>query len=299
MTATSTKTTFWKLTSGGNDFVVIDNFDRRIGPAGLNELTAQVCDRRFGVGGDGMFLLEPSDKADIFMHFFNANGTETGVCGNALRCISRLARHLGYVGDRFTINTIAETYEVALDGAEVCLTFPPPRGIRRDVALDLGGIARAEALAGAPMDLIDVGVPHLVVHVERGLEEMDLAKVGPPMRHHPALGAAGANVNFIERRGAAAWRQRTYERGVEGETLACGSGAVSCGISATERGLAAAGAEMDFIQSGRGVKLRVNVMRDAAGTITGIRQYGTAIMVAKGEFEWGGDPVKLRNGFGE
>ncbi|GAB4320262.1 MAG: hypothetical protein Kow0059_14490 [Candidatus Sumerlaeia bacterium] len=275
----------------------MDNFDRRLGPEGLEALARAVCDRRFGVGADGMFLVEPSSTADIFMHFFNADGSEVGVCGNALRCISRLARHLGYVGDRFTINTIAETYEVELKGAEVGLTFPPPRGFQRDVALDLSMIPGAEPLCGAPMDLVDVGVPHLVIHLDGGVEDFDLAQVGPKIRRHPALGPQGANVNLIERRGPAVWRQRTFERGVEGETLACGSGAASSAFSASERGLEPApGAQMDFLQTGRAT-LRVQVVRDDRDRCTGIRQYGTAVMVMKGEVAWQTQPVRLADGF--
>lgn len=284
MTVTSTKTTIWKLTSGGNDFVAIDNFDRRIGPDGLPELARRMCHRRFGVGADGMFLVEPSDLADIFMHFFNADGSEVGVCGNALRCISHLARQLGYVGDRFTINTIAETYRVAMDGSRITLTFPPPRHILRGVAIDLRGVEGApEHLTGAKADLFDMGVPHLVVHVERGVDELDLEIVGKFLRHYAPLGPAGANANFIEPRGAGVWRMRTYERGVEGETLSCGSGAAACGVSVTLRGLSPV-SPIEFLQSGGG-SLFVEVERGDDGAPTAIRQTGAATAILKGEVE--------------
>jgi diaminopimelate epimerase len=226
---------FFKMTGSGNDFVFLDGR-----AAVLDDWTAPrivaLCDRRTGVGADGMAILVPEGTGRVRMHFFNADGGRAEMCGNAALCSTRLAARLGLAPpERMHLLTDAGTLETRCIGPGDMAEIRLPDGIRPgmvdDVPLEPGedwmGFAR-------------VGVPHLVIRV-RDVDEVDLNRRGAELRRHPQLGPAGANANFVSppRSSDGRWRIRTFERGVEGETLACGTGTAAAALALAIHGEAA------------------------------------------------------------
>jgi diaminopimelate epimerase len=213
----------------GNDFVVID--DR----AGLwhanRELLAQeLCDRRKGLGGDGLILIERgTDGADFRMSYTNRTGMDGEMCGNGARCTVLRAAELGMVNGRAAMATDAGLIRATIRGHFITLAMTAPVDERPAMEMDLPG----GRLTGS---YIDTGVPHVVVFVDSAaeLEAFDVGIVGQEIRYHPAF-ARGANANFAARLPNGSFRMRTYERGVEMETLACGTGAVAVGLIAHRR----------------------------------------------------------------
>lgn len=212
---------FWKMSGSGNDFVFVDG----IGFPGLADVAADpdfvrtVCAPHTGVGADGVAIFRPSDEADFALTYFNSDGSEGELCGNASLCAVRLSNELGIArqsGLRFT--TLAGTIHGRIRDGRPEVDLQPVQALRTDA-----GIAR-EAAEQA-MGFANTGVPHLVIRTDQ-LDAVPLASRGPVLRHHASL-EAGANVNWVARR-PGGWAMRTYERGVEAETLACGTGAVAC-----------------------------------------------------------------------
>lgn len=215
---------FHKMTGSGNDFVMLDSRTTRPEdwtPAAM----AAVCARGTGVGADGVVFIGPgSESHAVRMVYYNSDGSHAAMCGNAALCATRLAARLGIApADGMTLETDAGLYRARClpDPVRAELSLPPVDAPHAVTGLALGP---GEQRAG----LGTVGVPHLVVLVDN-VEAVELDARGRALRFDPALGPAGANVNFVSR-GAGPrepWRMRTYERGVEGETLACGTGAVA------------------------------------------------------------------------
>jgi diaminopimelate epimerase len=242
---------FHKMSGSGNDFVF---FDSRAGePPPLDAAAiGLLCARGTGVGADGVvYLLAARQGGDVRMRYLNRDGSVAALCGNATLCAARLAADLGAVpaqGD-FSIETDSGvlTARLASDGRPE-IDLAPVREVLPDAGIPLepGEERMGYALAG---------VPHLVIPVA-DLDSTDVEGRGAPLRHHPSL-PLGANVNFLERSPSGNWRIRTYERGVEAETLACGTGAVASGILLTAWGLAKGPVEF-VTRSGMtlGVRLR-------------------------------------------
>lgn len=213
-------TPFTKMAGGGNDFVMIDARDRGIADAA--QLTRAVCTRRLSVGADGLILLERSDRASVRMRYFNADGSAADFCANGTRCLARFAHHVGAAPAEMMIETDAGMIGATVsDAGGVTLTIGSPGGFERAKPLALEG---GDTVNGS---LIRVGVPHYVVFVEEPLWEKEIEAIGREMRFHRDLAPEGANVNFVSVRDRHAIAVRTYERGVEGETLSCGSGVVA------------------------------------------------------------------------
>jgi diaminopimelate epimerase len=215
-------TVVFKMSGSGNDFVFIDGRTTRIDLWDADRIQA-ICNRRTGVGGDGLILIEPgSDPTAVRFHFFNRDGMRAGMCGNGALCATRLAAWLELAPhDGMVLETDAGSVRSrCLDGpGERAEIQVPPLGnisVPDQIILGMGESAVHFAM---------VGVPHLVVQVD-DLERFDLMDRGRELRSHPGVGPDGANVNFVAR-GPDGWSMRTYERGVEGETLACGTGAVA------------------------------------------------------------------------
>jgi diaminopimelate epimerase len=227
-------TTIYKMTGSGNDFVMVDG--RHTTPAewSADDIRA-VCARGTGVGADGLVFVGPGDGPDVVrMVYFNSDGSRAAMCGNAALCSTCLAARLGFANPQhMTLETDAATYESR------CM----PEGERSELHLaPVRTPAPAPGLALAPGErrvaLGTVGVPHLVVLVD-DVEAVDVVARGRLLRSDPALGPGGANVNFISPATRAyEWRMRTYERGVENETLACGTGAVAAACALADWGLA-------------------------------------------------------------
>lgn len=210
---------FSKLAGGGNDFVVIDNRSGRIQDA--SGLTRRICTRALSVGGDGLILIEGSARATFRMRYYNSDGSLAAFCANGTRCAARFAFLNVIAGRRMTIETDAGLVGAEVgDGATITLSLPAPEFFRKDRPLQIG----TTAVRGSS---IVVGVPHYVAFLKRDLWSQDIEPLGRAIRNHPDLAPDGANVNFVTVRDRHMIEIRTYERGVEGETLSCGSGIVA------------------------------------------------------------------------
>ena len=212
---------FTKMNGAGNDFVLIDN---RAGNVHLNrDQIATLCNRHRGIGADGILLLEkPSNRADFRMRYFNADGGEAEMCGNGARCFARFANKVAGAQDKISFETLAGVISAQLNGDLVTLQMTEPTDLRLNVKLPVGGRNRT-------VNFVNSGVPHVVIPVSR-IDDVDVPREGALIRYHEMFSPKGANVNFIEKRGDWKIAVRTYERGVEDETLACGTGVVASAI---------------------------------------------------------------------
>ena len=212
---------FTKASGAGNDFVLINNIggDLRVDFA---RLARAACDRHFGVGGDGLLVLQKSTRADFTMLYYNADGSSGGMCGNGGRCIARFALMEGVAGRIQKFEALDHIYDAEIGESTVRLHMKDPSGLRRGLSFTAGG----KLMQGT---FIDTGAPHTVIFVE-GLESLDVAGLGSAIRHDPRFNPGGTNVNFARVQTGSTIEIRTYERGVESETLACGTGAVASAL---------------------------------------------------------------------
>ena len=222
---------FWKLEGAGNDFLGLDG---RAGDFKLKrQQIADLCDRRRGVGADGVLVVEkPKVRgADFRMRYYNSDGGEAGMCGNGARCFALLARAVsGRKGNELRVQTQAGLLTLRTSGQEVQVSMTEPTKLRLGRKLVVAGRKLA-------VDFLNTGVPHAVLFV-RSVRSIDVAKQGRAIRYHSAFAPSGTNVNFVEIGRGNRIHVRTYERGVEGETLACGTGVVAASIlSNLRRGL--------------------------------------------------------------
>ena len=222
---------FWKLEGAGNDFLGLDG---RAGGFKLKrQQIADLCDRRRGVGADGVLVVEkPKVRgADFRMRYYNSDGGEAEMCGNGARCFALLARAVsGRKGNELRVQTQAGLVTLQIPGQEVQVSMTEPTKLR---------LGRKVVVAGRKVvvDFLNTGVPHAVLFV-RSVRSIDVAKQGRAIRYHSAFAPSGTNVNFVEIGRGNRIHVRTYERGVEGETLACGTGVVAASIlSNLRRGL--------------------------------------------------------------
>ena len=206
------------MNGAGNDFVLLDN---RAGELRLSaEEIVSICDRHRGVGADGILLLErAANGADFRMRYYNADGGEAEMCGNGARCFARFANRVAGPLQSLSFETLAGVIGAQLHGENVSLQMSEPEDLRLNLEIPLEN----EKLRA---HFINSGVPHVVVPVSN-LEAVDVKESGARIRRHEMFAPKGANANFIEKRGPAAIAIRTYERGVEDETLACGTGVVA------------------------------------------------------------------------
>jgi diaminopimelate epimerase len=220
------KIEFVKMHGAGNDFVLFDDREGRI-PWQDHFRMAAVAARRTGIGCEGIILVQRSERADFRMRFLNPDGAEAGMCGNGARCVAAFAHAIGAAGRAMTMETRCGLMDAELTGHGVRVWMPEPDRRRYGLTARLAG--------GAPVDghFLHTGVPHFVVPVT-DVGPMDVEGMGRQLRRHEEFAPEGANVDFV------AWRQpdrmsmRTYERGVEAETGACGTGAIACAVVAVE-----------------------------------------------------------------
>lgn len=215
---------FSKYSGCGNDFILIDNRQSQF-DATRTDVIVHLCHRRLGIGADGIVLLIPSSKADFGMRIFNADGSEAEMCGNGLRCLVRYIKELGISGDAFLIETMHQLIPVCVTAESIKAEMPPPINCQFFDQLDLGEKAFT-------VHFLDTGVPHAVIFVEN-LQDSELMTIAPSIRHHPRFKPKGTNVNFALIHSNNEVEVRTYERGVEGETLACGTGAAAVAVAAS------------------------------------------------------------------
>jgi diaminopimelate epimerase len=210
---------FIKYQSTGNDFVLIDNREGNF-PINNSALIHRICDRKFGIGADGLILLETSDIANFTMQYFNADGSLGSFCGNGSRAVVSFAQSLGIIAD----TTSFEAYD----------------GLHEAIIVDnLIQIKMADVQNGRQLlngTFIDTGSPHYIEFVEN-LDEMDVVQEGRAVRYSTIFAPDGSNINYVEKAGNGKIRVRTYERGVENETLSCGTGVTASAIAAASAGL--------------------------------------------------------------
>jgi len=219
------KIEFIKTVASGNDFIIIDRFRQRINePANklTNELAKELCQRKLSVGADGLLLIEPSKEADFKMRIFNPDGSEVDMCGNGSRCAALYAAQEKICGNKMVIETRAGNLEAKVRKNKVKIKMPRPKDLRLKFNLDINGKAYNA-------NYINSGVPHVVCFVQ-GMNNFDVGQTGRAIRYHPEFQPKGTNADFAEVLDKGHIRLRTYERGVEQETLACGTGAVAAAI---------------------------------------------------------------------
>ena len=210
------QTEFAKYEGAGNDFILIDNRNGVFTPE--PGLIARLCDRHFGIGADGVMTLTHSAEIDCSMRYYNADGSEGEMCGNGARCFTLFAEHLGIGGETKFFD--------AADGLHTARILRT-KGLAGEI--ELGMIAVREIRTGEGWWFLNTGVPHYVEFVD-DLDSVDVVGRGRPIRYDTARFPQGTNVNFVQVSGTGTIRVRTYERGVENETLACGTGATAAAI---------------------------------------------------------------------
>jgi diaminopimelate epimerase len=221
---------FFKMHGGGNDFVLIDHRESLIPETEQPEFARRVCHRQLGAGADGLILIEACPTADFRWRFYNADGSEPEMCGNGGRCAARFAVLQGIAPPELAFETLAGTIKATVTGRRVKLLmtgvgdYCPHPGIPLTETTLVGHSLR-------------VGVPHVAVPVD-DLEQTPVTRWGREVRFHAMFAPAGTNVNFIRFEGPQDLRIRTYERGVEDETLACGTGSVAAALIAARLGQA-------------------------------------------------------------
>jgi diaminopimelate epimerase len=213
---------FFKMSGGGNDFIIIDNRSLAVRPESAPDLVRRMTVRALSVGADGVILIESSRIADLRATFFNPDG-QTTFCGNGGRCVSRLAYLMGLVGPRMRVETTKMVHDAVVEGERVQFSMPVPQRLKTGEKLEVDGVSLSVAS-------IDTGVPHLVVFRDTP-HTVSIHDLGRKLRHHPELGPEGANVNFVMVVDEHTLAIRTYERGVEGETLSCGTGCVAAALT--------------------------------------------------------------------
>jgi diaminopimelate epimerase len=205
---------FFKYQGAGNDFILLDNRDQSFNDTDYN-LVLQLCNRRFGIGGDGLMLLQGHSVYDFEMRYFNADGKPGSMCGNGGRCIVAFAKHLGIIG--------SETKFLAVDGPHYAKISDEGNWI------DLQMIDIQDIEKDGDAFVLNTGSPHYVAQV-RGLESFDVYNNGKEIRNNTTYKQDGINVNFVEDQGDYLF-VRTFERGVEDETYACGTGVTAVALA--------------------------------------------------------------------
>lgn len=214
---------FTKMNGAGNDFVLIDNRSRNIQLT--REQVVRICNRQRGVGADGLFLLVPSatGKAEWAWEFYNSDGSTADMCGNGARCFARFIQHKAGAKGQTTFETGAGIITAGFQGERVTvnLTKPKELALSQKVALNDGAVFTVHSL--------NTGVPHAIIFVGDADKAM-VQQWGAEIRYHKHFAPKGTNVNFVQVLGPNSIRVRTYERGVEGETLACGTGVTASAL---------------------------------------------------------------------
>lgn len=258
------------MQGSGNDFILIDNMRSILRGKNLKSLALQVCNRHYSVGADGFIVIVPSKKADFKWRFFNSDGSEAEMCGNGSRCAARFAFLKKISKKELTFETRAGLIEAAVGRSTVNVQLTGADGMRMNVNVPLAKTTRTG-------HFINTGVPHLV-YVSDRLSREDVHAVGRETRYHRLFKPAGANVNFIQVSGRRRLHIRTYERGVEGETLACGTGAVAGALIAERLGLVSSPVQ---IVTKSGEKLTVSFDRTGK-EFSNLRLEGGAEVICEG-----------------
>ncbi|TJY36109.1 diaminopimelate epimerase [Pontimicrobium aquaticum] len=256
--------TFYKYQGTGNDFVIIDNrqnvFDKN-----NTKLVAQLCDRRFGIGADGLILLENHDDVDFKMVYYNSDGNESTMCGNGGRCLVAFAKRIGVINNEATFLAIDGIHHAKIED--------------NIVKLQMQDVSNIEAFKNHVF--LDTGSPHHV-EIRDNINAIDIKNEGSSIRYGEPYNEEGTNVNFVEKISDSIFAVRTYERGVEDETLSCGTGVTAVGIAMYATG----GTNNNLITlQTKGGDLKVAFKQEGNG-FKDVWLIGPATMVYKGKIAW-------------
>ena len=220
--------TFVKMVAAGNDFIVLDNRKRKL-TGNYSQLSKELCKQHFSIGADGLLILENSNIADFKMLYFNSDGSQAAMCGNGARCIAYYA-YINKIANReMQFETLTGVIKAKVIDSKVRISFAEPKDIRIDFSL------QAENLY-LVVSYVNTGVPHTVIFVDN-IEEAKVNELGRKIRYHTKFLPAGTNANFVKVVNKHQLHIRTYERGIEAETFACGTGAVATAVISAIKGL--------------------------------------------------------------
>jgi diaminopimelate epimerase len=237
---------FYKMSGSGNDFIIIDNRDLSLNVGDLPTFARRICARKISVGADGLLLIEPSKSVDFKWRFFNSDGSIAEMCGNAARCVARYACLKGIAGKKMSFETIAGVINADVKGDVVKVKLTDPSPVNAEIKIEADG----QKLI---LDSIDTGVPHAIVFVD-DLDNCDVYNRGRQVRYHEYFAPRGTNADFATVINRHKIRLRTYERGVENETLACGTGMVAASLAAAQRNLVESPVEVS-VRSGETLRV--------------------------------------------
>ena len=254
---------FSKYQGAGNDFIVIEDRGSRFLPNQIKQL----CDRRYGIGGDGLILTRKGSCVDAHMEIFNADGTQAEMCGNGLRCLAYYLIDEGLKKEKITIQVGEKVYTAQQDGDDMVIDMGQVQIIEEDKTLE-----------GLSYYHINSGVPHLV-HFSEDIDREDFVEVAKALRNHKHFSPSGVNVNFVRLSSSHLFEVRTYERGVEDETLSCGTGATAVCVAAWKKYGLYGNLEVEFRSKER---LQFDLLVSDA-LLVGIYMRGQATRIFQGE----------------
>ncbi len=266
---------FTKMSGAGNDFIIIKDQPGLI----YRKLAVKACDRTDGIGADGILVLGPSRNADFRMRIFNADGSEAEMCGNGVRCLAAyINRKKNPKKALVSIETKAGIIMTKVQGQAAEVRLSDPKDYQPDIPLEIGGRT-------IHVHYIDTGVPHTIVYVD-DLAGIDVPDIGRTIRFHPRFRPRGTNVNFVEQLGPASIAIRTYERGVENETKACGTGSTAAAlvsfVKANPRIENKTNIRINVsTRSGETLKVKFNLQN---GMFNNVRLAGKVLFIAEGKY---------------
>ena len=225
------------MSGSGNDFVIIDNRVPVIDPELKRDFVRKVCALKSSVGADGVIFVENSDKADFGWDFYNSDGSSAEMCGNGGRCVARYAYEKGIAPEKHSFETIAGIITAEVSGPMVKVKLTAPHNLRQGLTVEFDGVSYE-------VGSLNTGVPHAIIF-SNDVDAENIREIGSGIRHHSIFAPAGTNVNLVEKKGDRSIKIRTYERGVEDETLACGTGAVASAIMASSRNMVTSPVEVE------------------------------------------------------
>jgi diaminopimelate epimerase len=250
-----------------------------------SQLAKALCSRHFGIGADGLLLVEKSSAADFAMRYYNADGSYGGMCGNGGRCIARYVYHHGKPDFILSFEALDYIYLAEVVEPSVILQMKQPNQLQTNILLNLDSDE-------FNLSFVDTGSPHIVIEYSE-IDRVDVGRIGRQGRYHERFSPEGANVNFVEVVGNGRLKMRTYERGVEAETLACGTGAVACAIVMSKLN----GMRSPItIQARSGEELRVHFNR-SGDEFSGVKLEGSAHFLFSGELLYDTDSSTIVDSF--
>jgi diaminopimelate epimerase len=263
---------FSKYSGCGNDFILVDH-RQPFFPLNDRTLIQKLCHRQLGIGADGIILLEPSSSCDLKMRIFNCDGSEAEMCGNGLRCFAQFIYELGFPKKKYLIQTMHQQLTIEPFHNEVKTSMGDPQEIKLDIdlPLDQGNIVA---------HYLDTGVPHAVIFVDE-IEKTPVTDLGNKIRFHSYFAPKGANANFVQKITEKELAIRTYERGVEAETLACGTGATASAVVAALKWQLT---PPIAVKTRSRDTLTIDFIQNNNGSITHVTQTGPAVKHFHGEF---------------